>query len=286
MAALSDLAARAAFFAAVRNSPFKGSLTAGQVSGMEAILTACPPDMPLDHLAYCLGTCPIETAWTMLPIREKGGAAYLTRMYDITGERPAKARELGNLKLGDGVLFCGRGYVQLTGRSNYRRATARLRALGFLAPGQDLEATPDLAMHPDIAAAILFVGSSEGWFTGKKLSDYLGGGKADWTGARRIINGQDRASEIAQHAQGFAAALRKAGYRPGAVTTIVPVTPVVIEPLPPPSAGPMFAPAARNGGTPTAPPATPITPKPANPTPAVKTGGLGAWISSLFRKAS
>ncbi|PJI36936.1 hypothetical protein CTI14_70530, partial [Methylobacterium radiotolerans] len=33
----------------------------------------------------------------------------------------------------------------LTGRANYRKATQRLRALGLLLAGQDLETNPDLA---------------------------------------------------------------------------------------------------------------------------------------------
>ncbi len=260
---------RAAFYASVRLNPFPGFLTPGQVTGMEAILDAAPPDIPLEHLAYCLGTCPIETAWTMLPIREKGGTAYLTRMYDISGARPAKARELGNLKPGDGVLFCGRGYVQLTGRSNYRRATTRLRALGFLLPKQDLETTPDLAMHPDIAAAILFIGSGEGWFTGRKLSDYLGNGKADWTGARRIINGQDRAAEIGGHAKAFATALTKAGYKLGGVAHSVPTIPIEVRslPAPAPQMPPLSGPVPGNDNT-------------------VKTGALSGWLSALFRRVS
>lgn len=273
MTALPDPQARAAFFAAVRLNPFPGVLTTGQVSGMEAILDACPPDTPLEHLGYCLGTCPIETGWTMLPIKERGGTAYLAKMYDIRGGRPAKARELGNVNPGDGVAFAGRGYVQLTGRSNYRRATQRLRALGLIGADQDLEINPDLALHPDVAAAILFVGTREGWFTGKKLSDYLGGGKADWKGARRVINGQDRAGEIALHAQAFAAGLRKAGYAPGATVTRIPTPPVETGPVPP-----VFAPAPRNGGS----PAAAAPPAPAQPT--VKTGSVGGWLATTFSR--
>jgi len=211
----------------------------------------------------------------MLPIKEKGGASYLAKMYDIRGDRPAKARELGNVNPGDGIAFCGRGYVQLTGRANYRKATQRLRALGLLVAGQDLETNPDLAMHPDVAAAILFIGTREGWFTGKKLTDYLGGGKADWKGARRIINGQDRAAEIALHAQAFAAALKKAGYAAGAVVTKVAVPPVMIAPTPP-----LVTPAARNSGSPALPPAVPAAPTGQT----VHTGGVGAWLKSLFSK--
>jgi putative chitinase len=258
---------RAAFFAAVRLNPFPGSLSVGQVSGIEAILDACPVDTPLEHLAYDLGTCPIETGWTMLPIKEKGGAAYLARMYDIRGDRPAKARELGNVNPGDGIAFCGRGYVQLTGRANYRKATQRLRALGLIGADQDLETNPDLAMHPDVAAAVLFIGTREGWFTGKKLSDYLGAGKTDWTGARRIINGQDLAGEIALHAQAFAAALKKAGYTAGAVTQKIPTPPVKEAPLGPPIV--IGAPIPRIGAGAT-----------------VQTGGFWASLKSLFKKAA
>ncbi len=266
---------RQAFYAAVRLNPFPGHLTPAQVSGMEAILDACPVDTPLEHLAYDLGTCPIETGWTMQPIKEKGGAAYFAKMYDIRGSRPEKARELGNVNPGDGIAFCGRGYVQLTGRANYRKATQRLRALGLIGADQDLETNPDLAMHPDVAAAVLFIGTREGWFTGKKLSDYLGAGKADWKGARRIINGQDRADEIALHAQAFATALKKAGYAPGAVVTKIPVPPVTIGPTPP-----LVAPAPRNSGSPTLPAAVPAAP--AGPT--VQTGGLWAALKTLFSK--
>src|SRR3546814_6075636 len=63
-------------------------------------------------------------------------------MYDIRGDRPAKARELGNLTPGDGAKYAGRGYVQLTGKSNYVKATAKLREMGFTV---DLVAEPDRA---------------------------------------------------------------------------------------------------------------------------------------------
>lgn len=267
---------RAAFFAAVREKPFGGRLSQGQVDGMGAILDACPPDLSTDRLAYCLATPVIETANTMQPIKEYGGGAYFRRMYDIQGDRPAKAKELGNLKPGDGALFCGRGYVQLTGRANYAKATARLRALGYLPAGSDLEANPDLAMHPDVAAAILFVGMSEGWFTGKRLADYFGAGKTDAVGARRIINGQDRAAEIAADWGYMRTALIAAGHKPGAVTTKIPTSPIEISPLPSP--GSPIPPMPVNGGV----PSLPDVPGPIGPT--VTTGGLWSSLKSLFSK--
>lgn len=196
------LADPAAFFAELRKSKAMGpTLSAEEVSGCEAILAACK-SWRLSWTAYGLATAHLETAGTMQPIKEYGGQAYFRKMYDIEGARPAKARELGNLTPGDGVKYAGRGYVQLTGKANYQKAGAAL--------GQDLVGSPDLAMRPDIAASIMSQGMEQGWFTGKKLADYLPSdlGTVDqFKAARRIINGQDRALDIARTAMEFQRAL-------------------------------------------------------------------------------
>ena len=93
----------------------------------------------------------------------------------------------------------GRGYVQLTWDANYEKADKALGLNGALL--KDF----NLAMQPTIAAQILVRGCSEGWFTGKKLSDYLPG---DYRGARRVVNGLDKADLIAGYAREFDAALR------------------------------------------------------------------------------
>lgn len=59
---------------------------------------------------------------------------------------PKKAKELGNKKVGDGARFKGRGYIQLTGRYNYKRAG---KALGL-----PLEQKPELVEKPEIAAQV------------------------------------------------------------------------------------------------------------------------------------
>lgn len=195
-----------AFFDAMRSGKALGpTLSADEVSGCEAILAACT-GFPISWAAYCLATPVVETNGTMQPIKEIGGVAYFTRRYDIAGERPDKARELGNLSPGDGARYCGRGYVQMTGRNNYARAEAELAV--------PLVSDPDLAMRADIAAKIMRRGMQEGWFTGKKLESYLPA-TADihqFTNARRIINGLDRAVEIAGYAMEFQSALKAGGW--------------------------------------------------------------------------
>lgn len=252
MAAALD---RSAFFNAARSQPFGGSLKQGQVTGMSAILDACPLDLDSDSLAYCLATAFHETARTMLPIKEYGGDAYFKRMYDPKGERPQVAKTLGNTVPGDGAKFAGRGYVQLTGRSNYRRATAELRKRGYLTAGQDLTLAPDMAMTPDIAAAIMFLGMAEGWFTGRKLSDYFGAARVgDPFNARRIINGVDKADAIKGYHTAFRAALKAAGHVPGAVSQAAPTAPVETAPLFPPAPRKPASPVATVPAAPSASP--------------------------------
>jgi len=188
------------FFAAVRAGLLGPVLSQDEVDGCHAILAACA-GWPLGWTAYGLATAYHETWHTMAPIVERGGPAYFTRMYDPAGLRPAVAAQLGNTEPGDGCRFCGRGYVQLTGRANYARA--------------GLAQEPDRALEADVAAAVLERGMREGWFTGRRLMDMLPlGGRAtrtQFTAARRVINGQDRAGLIADYALRFQDALLAGG---------------------------------------------------------------------------
>jgi predicted chitinase len=85
-----------------------------------------------------LATIGVE-ARTFRPIHEYGGPIYWAR-YEFR-------KDLGNVKLGDGVKYHGRGFVQLTGRHNY---TAYGNILGI-----DLLNNPDLALVGQNAVRIL-----------------------------------------------------------------------------------------------------------------------------------
>jgi predicted chitinase len=117
-----------------------------------------------------LATVGTEVA-SFQPIDEYGDDAYFTRMY----EKNAKvARDLGNARPGDGARYHGRGFVQLTGRANYR---AYGKALGV-----PLEARPELALDPQVSARVL-----ARYFSDRKLDELAR--RRDWRGVRRGVNG-------------------------------------------------------------------------------------------------
>ena len=150
-------------------------------------------------LAYCLATFKWETAHTMRPIDERGGDAYFNKRY---GPQTNVGKMLGNTKPGDGALFHGRGYVQITGRNNYAKAKKLT--------GVDLLSGPNRAKEPELAYQIAIQGMVDGWFTGKKLSNYFFGDTADYLNARRMINGLDQAEKIADIARSYSEILREA----------------------------------------------------------------------------
>lgn len=191
------LRAEAAFFEACRQGVMGPTLSQGEVEGCHAILAAAD-GLPISWAAYMLATAWHETARTLQPIHERGGNAYFTDRYDPHGSHPNIAAALGNTQPGDGARYHGRGYVQLTGRANYARAEREL--------ARPLLSQPDLALDPDVAAQVLRRGMGEGWFTGRRLANFLPS-TGGFVQARRIINGLDRADDIAAYARSFQAAL-------------------------------------------------------------------------------
>ena len=173
---------RSYFFERIRHALFGGRLTPQQVDGLRRILDyrdSHHPTMSEDQLAYVLATIKWETGHRMIPVREAGSERYLkTKKY---------------------YPWVGEGLVQVTWELNARK-------FGATKPG-DLMSWP-LALHA------AFDGMSKGLFTRRKLSDYIADGAVDYIGARRIVNGQDRARLIAHFAHAFRDALRQARQNP------------------------------------------------------------------------
>lgn len=171
------------FFNHIRLKVFGRRLTQDQVDGITHILDfweANNAGGDLRKLAYIFATVTWETAKSMQPITEQGSDEYLrTRKY---------------------WPYIGRGLVQLTWEDNYRRMSNVLnREYGF---NIDLVKNPGLANQWEYALPIIFEGmfrgaTDKGEFTGKALEDYFDAEKDDALGARAIVNGKDRAREIA-----------------------------------------------------------------------------------------
>lgn len=92
-----------------------------------------------------LGTIHAETAG-FVPISE-GRSKYNTIIepFDLYDER----KDLGNSRRGDGSLYKGRGFIQLTGKTNYAQYSDRIGL------GSELIQNPDRANEPNVAAKIL-----------------------------------------------------------------------------------------------------------------------------------
>lgn len=95
------------------------------------------------ELAAFLAQCAHETM-NFKHMKEIGGSLDF-RKYDPK-YAPKKAKALGNKKVGDGAKYKGRGYIQLTGRYNYKRAGEALSL--------PLEQKPELVEKPEVAAKV------------------------------------------------------------------------------------------------------------------------------------
>ena len=121
-----------------------------------------------------LGTIRAETEG-FVPISEfqskyntpPGGAPF--SLYDTR-------RDIGNSERGDGARYRGRGFVQLTGKSNYQTYQSRLEVA--------LVATPDLANAPEVAAVVLAQ-----FLLDKAARFRTAVAAGDLRAARRLVNG-------------------------------------------------------------------------------------------------
>jgi putative chitinase len=144
------------------------------------------------NIAYILATAYHETAFDFIPKREFGNSAYFIKKY-WTNSKVAKW--LGNDSAEEAVKYCGRGLVQITGETNYEKF--------------GIANDPEKALEIDTAVRILVDGMIQGSFTGKRLNLYINSQTNDYIGARRIINGNDKAYEIRDYTEKFYQILQK-----------------------------------------------------------------------------
>lgn len=184
---------RAQFYSKLRKI-FKTKLDQSQVDGFEAIFNEWEIQKLSDirWLAYMLATAWHEVNQTMQPIKEYGLGR--SKRYG------KKIKHSGASYYLLDVIFYGRGLVQLTWFENYELMGRLLKI--------DLLKNPDLALRLDIAIKIMFEGmmrgsSSFGDFTGRCLEQYFNDTTDNPVGARRIINGTDKAELIADYHNKF-----------------------------------------------------------------------------------
>lgn len=191
-----------AFFDHVRKACFDGRLSKSAVKNMQVIYEAWlehphGPN-PRAELAYIFATARGEVGPKMEPVRETFAKTDSEAI--ATLEHAWKTGRLPQVKTPywrDG--FFGRGYPQLTHRSNYQKQAAK--------HGLDLVRHPEMMLTPAIAARVMISGMYDGDFTGRSLSDFIRERAVDFHAARTIVNGLDRADKFADYAVAFHTAL-------------------------------------------------------------------------------
>jgi putative chitinase len=130
---------------AALKAPQKIDVKAITNNPLEATLLKVAKSSGLDgaELAAFMAQCAHETL-DFKRLTEFGGSLDF-RKYDPK-YAPKKAKALGNKVAGDGAKYKGRGFIQITGRYNYKRAGQEL--------GLDLVKHPELAEDPATAAKI------------------------------------------------------------------------------------------------------------------------------------
>lgn len=153
-----------------------------------------------NQLAYVLATAYWESAHTMQPVKE---AFWLSEDW-----------RKKNLRY---YPWYGRGLVQITWEDNYKKYGIK---------------NPDDALKPDVAIHVLLDGMINGKFTGKKLSDFITLSKSNFVAARAIVNGKDKATEIAELARKYDSDLLASGYGVSDGSSTIPSIPTSPEEKP------------------------------------------------------
>jgi len=164
-----------------------GKLSKKQVEGFESFFNKWDELELTDvrWLSYILATVWHETGTTMQPIEEIGkgkNKKYGKRVW-------YNGKSYTDIK----SIFYGRGHTQNTWRDIYEKLTiSNENKWDFVKKPELL-----LKMEPSIWAT--FHAMTTGLYTGKKLSSFFNEKTDDSIGARRIINGKDKAELISDY---------------------------------------------------------------------------------------
>ena len=122
---------------------------------------------------YCIQDTPIREAMFIAQVaHESGSFRYVQEI--ASGAAYEGRADLGNTEPGDGTRFKGRGYIQITGRANYKSCG---EALGL-----------DLVQHPDLLETIPNACRSAAWFWYMKGLNQIAD-KGDFLTVTKRING-------------------------------------------------------------------------------------------------
>jgi putative chitinase len=140
-------------------------MRAEELADIIARVWRCPrtrADALAHHMLKALEFAEVSTPqrlahWLGQTGHESGRGRYMAELWGPTVQQlryevpTTLARKLGNVRSGDGKRYMGRGLIQVTGRSNYRQLTARLRKImGDEVP--DFELAPLLLQSPEWAS--------------------------------------------------------------------------------------------------------------------------------------
>lgn len=163
-----------------------GSVQQLQVEGIEFLLGKIESDpewKSIPQVSYFFATIKHETG-----IERNGVLQTYQPIKELRGRAGTKIRAIQDRYWGTDAF--GRGLIQITWPANYAKFGLSKNEY-------------DKALEPDTAYDIAARGMRKGMFTKFRLSDFINDKEVDYFNARRIVNGLDKAEQIAGYAQKF-----------------------------------------------------------------------------------